>query len=975
MPVPFEPRFVDLVRNLSTTSGTGNFVLGAAVSGFTSFVPAIVAGESFYYSAIGIDKPAEREIGRGTMQSNGTISREPISGSLTNFTAGAKSIALIAAAEWFNAVQGASGSGGNGSAASRAALAALTAQQSPVVLLEAGREGLFIFDSANLTARVSADSAQGIYVAPSSSPSGASGAWVRKYSGPLDIRWFGGVANSTALSGGVFNGTDNSAAVNAARAVAALTLGGAIHFPQGSGGYRFASKHTLTGGIAITGDGWHENPGSVGGNTYVGIQQYPGSVLCFDADVGGFQFIAYTDNNANATAFEYQSSIGSIIRDIMLYGGGGTGTGAHGIESRTCLNMDNVRIENFAGSGLRIIASASGAVPYGSSDCGSYRRVNCGFNRLHGLHVTGDDANVNHFDTCSAANNGGAGFLFPEGLGNAFTSCHAASNNQSHPSNIYAGNHSAGQRAQNIADWAGLSDPNAGSFVITGTAACNVLDDCYAEGGLGQKADIRPPSLVFGGNLASPVSHTTASTAARYNSSQIVNLGTIVADNSGVVDIQGGMLQASNAAGNPVFRLTGTGTYSYLQMYGAGVAASGLDILAGNTNAYLSADAFTFRNAAQATNFLALSAASAVFNGAVSGSNLSGTHSGASSGTNTGDQTITLTGDVTGSGTGSFAATIGANKVTFAKFVAASAASIVGATAAGNFAELTPASARSVLGLAAVATSGSASDITTGTLPVAQIAAFSGGDVTKAAGSGTLTIAANAVTFGKVVAASAASIVGATAAGNFAELTPASARTVLGLAAIATSGSGADLTAATVTYAKIQNVSATAKLLGRASAGAGVVEELGLAGGLAISGANLTLGALTPTSVAATGAITTSSPTAGNGYATGAGGAVTQATNKSTAVTLNTVCGAITMNGAALAASTNVTFTLTNSAIAATDVVVVAIKSGAATAGTYQAWVTATAAGSCTITVRNISAGSLSEALVLNFAINKAVAA
>lgn len=59
------------------------------------------------------------------------------------------------------------------------------------------------------------------------------------------------------------------------------------------------------------------------------------------------------------------------------------------------------------------------------------------------------------------------------------------------------------------------------------------------------------------------------------------------------------------------------------------------------------------------------------------------------SGTNTGDQTITLTGDVTGSGAGSFAATIGNNKVTFAKFVAATQKALVGASAAGNFGEVT----------------------------------------------------------------------------------------------------------------------------------------------------------------------------------------------------------------------------------------------------------------------------------------------
>ena len=53
------------------------------------------------------------------------------------------------------------------------------------------------------------------------------------------------------------------------------------------------------------------------------------------------------------------------------------------------------------------------------------------------------------------------------------------------------------------------------------------------------------------------------------------------------------------------------------------------------------------------------------------------------------------------------------------------------------------------------------------------------------------------------------------------------------------------------------------------------------------------------------------------------GGTVTQATNKTTGVTLNTESGQITMNNAALAAAAEVSFTVTNSEIAATDVVVV----------------------------------------------------
>ena len=83
------------------------------------------------------------------------------------------------------------------------------------------------------------------------------------------------------------------------------------------------------------------------------------------------------------------------------------------------------------------------------------------------------------------------------------------------------------------------------------------------------------------------------------------------------------------------------------------------------------------------------------------------------------------------------------------------------------------------------------------------------------------------------------------------------------------------------------------------------------------------IGVATGTSLAVTGLLSSSSPTAGIGYATGAGGTVTQITSKATGVTLNTVCGTITMNGAALAADTTVSFVLTNSAIAANDVVVI----------------------------------------------------
>lgn len=118
------------------------------------------------------------------------------------------------------------------------------------------------------------------------------------------------------------------------------------------------------------------------------------------------------------------------------------------------------------------------------------------------------------------------------------------------------------------------------------------------------------------------------------------------------------------------------------------------------------------------------------------------------------------------------------------------------------------------------------------------------------------------------------------------------------------------------------------------------------------------------------------------GYITGQGGTVTQATSKSTAVggvgapftgQTNPICGRITMNGAALAANTTVTFTLTSTAIAANDLIFLTHISG----GTIGAYTlnAAASAGSASVNVRNITAGSLSEAIVIGFAVIKAAIA
>jgi hypothetical protein len=129
-------------------------------------------------------------------------------------------------------------------------------------------------------------------------------------------------------------------------------------------------------------------------------------------------------------------------------------------------------------------------------------------------------------------------------------------------------------------------------------------------------------------------------------------------------------------------------------------------------------------------------------------------------------------------------------------------------------------------------------------------------------------------------------------------------------------------------------------------------------------------GAVTAASVAATGAVTSSSGTAGVGYATGAGGTVTQATNRATSVTINKTCGSITMFSAA-GSATAASFTVSNSTVAIGDVVILNQRSGT---NLYDLAVTAVASESFNITFRT-TGGTAIDAPVINFAVIKAVAA
>lgn len=146
------------------------------------------------------------------------------------------------------------------------------------------------------------------------------------------------------------------------------------------------------------------------------------------------------------------------------------------------------------------------------------------------------------------------------------------------------------------------------------------------------------------------------------------------------------------------------------------------------------------------------------------------------------------------------------------------------------------------------------------------------------------------------------------------------------------------------------------------------------------AGLNTAKAFVTSGAITSSAGITSSSASAGIGYATGAGGAVTQATNRSTGVTINALSGTITTNTTSLAALASAEFTVTNSAVAIGDVVLVVQQSGssnvAGTAGVTDIVVVTVAAGSFIISVQNDSSTTAETgAIIINFAVIKAVAA
>jgi len=104
------------------------------------------------------------------------------------------------------------------------------------------------------------------------------------------------------------------------------------------------------------------------------------------------------------------------------------------------------------------------------------------------------------------------------------------------------------------------------------------------------------------------------------------------------------------------------------------------------------------------------------------------------------------------------------------------------------------------------------------------------------------------------------------------------------------------------------------------------------------------------------------------GYTTGAGGNVVQTTSRTTGVTINNVCGAISLVSAAGTTAWQ-SFTVTNSIVAATDTIIINQQSGT---DLYIVQVTKVSAGSFRVSFAT-TGGTTTESPVFSFAVIKSV--
>lgn len=362
-----------------------------------------------------------------------------------------------------NTLTVAAAAGGGGSAAeidTRSALAALAipAAGTARFLTEAGRSGWFVFDSSNLSTKVTGDPNQGVHVAPSAASSGSSGAWVRRFSGAHDVKWFGATGDGTTNDGAAF-----LAAIAYLKSVALAA--GTWGYSSGSPelfipkGHYYLGTNTLdlTSTIILTGESGTEASG-------------PATLLRWALNADGIRVQA--GNTTGATGTQTETGLGgdgSIIRNLFLHGGyaGGADGEYHAVRLRSRATLRDLFIAHWQGDGIYSVCSAgSGGTEEGNANNIEATRIFMEDLRT-GVYVDGADVNAGVFTSIDVKNCRAYGIWDSSFLANTHLGHHVGSSGIAPYRSDSAGNRSP---------WVG----------------------CYSEGGQ-PASEMYAPAVVMGG--------------------------------------------------------------------------------------------------------------------------------------------------------------------------------------------------------------------------------------------------------------------------------------------------------------------------------------------------------------------------------------------------------------------------------------------------------------------------------------------
>jgi hypothetical protein len=772
---------------------------------------------------------------------------------------------------------------------------------------------------------------------------------------PLNVKWFGAVGDNVTDDSAAFQAALDFIFANRLTTAFGYAWGGSgLFIPKGR---YYLGNHSLFlySSIHLFGEG----------SGYLSAS----SVLRFDAGCDGI--VVETASTSGSTgAVATGPAGGTIIEKLGLEGGyAGVEGDWHGIRLRGTAIVRDCGVIGFPGNGIHGEAAAgAGGALEGNFNCSHIAYCFVQGNRA-GISLKGADSNACTIIGCNAIANRTWGFYDDSFLGNFYYGCHAAANGwdgaatSTPTATTYGGNRyyvkpgqaagasinaPTGTTADNtwwgyigpggtyngIVAWvSGTTFREGGAYCVDPAAVSNrsKIDGCYSE------SDQNPSQfaqnvLVVGGLLASGIhgggyaggsnnrvslSETEVSTALHATNVQVNEAG--VAGSVG--------LFFHNAAGITQYSGVGSGTFLVSTVgYDTG-AGSGpqISIYAGSTTGtpkrlQLISDKLDWIWVTDGLRYFTVDNVGA-----------------------------TITGNITATGNASFSGTVAGGDATFGALTALGSEKIVN----GDFASGANWSATggwTISGGQAVATGAGDRLLQSGILTVGRTYTFK---LTMTGSAGVAFRIRNNIGGANVYSGS------------------------IGLPQLKTGTFVADgpdfmIEASDALFTgTVDNVSVK-EVISIASLG----DPVAAARMPALTGDVTTVAGTVATTVTgapnATAALLTSA--GGVGYRAGAGGTVVQATSKSTAVTLNKLTGEITMNAAALAAGAIATFVLNNSQIAAGDMLVLSHHSGG-TIGPYLLNGRVTGAGAASIAVRNTSAGSLSEAVVIKFAVIKTVTA